>query len=103
MSLSTEKRKADQLRQAESHVLFNYIQPNGMYWQGTLATSAFVLSGREKKDLGTRLATQSKSIFDKERDRQGWNTRTRARQAFNNHQQWREDVRALCASWREEI
>ena len=26
-----------------------------------------------------------------------------ARQAVNNRQQWREDVRALCASWREEI
>lgn len=40
---------------------------------------------------------------EKERDRQGWNTWTRPRQAANNSQQWRGDVWALCASWREEI
>ena len=55
-----------------------------------------------KRNRGRPKTTWCRTV-DKERDRQRWNTWTRARQAANNRQQWREDVRALCASWREEI
>ena len=53
-----------------------------------------------KRSRGRPNTTWRRTV-EKERDRQGWNTWTRARQAANNRQQWREDVWALCASWHE--
>ena len=55
-----------------------------------------------KRNRG-RPKTTWRCTVEKGRDGQGWTTWAIARQAANNHQQWREDVRALCASWREEI
>ena len=55
-----------------------------------------------KRNRGRPKTTWCRTV-EKERDRQGWKSWTRTRQAANNRQQWREDVRALCASWREEI
>ena len=48
--------------------------------------------GRRSRD---RLKTTWRCTAEKETDRQGWSTWARARQAANNRQQWREDVRAL--------
>ena len=55
-----------------------------------------------KRNRGKPKTTWRRTV-EKERDGQGWNTWAIARQAANNCQQWREGVRALCASWREEI
>ena len=55
-----------------------------------------------KRNRGRPKTTWRRTV-EKERDRQAWNTWAIAREAANNRQQWREDVRALCASWREEI
>ena len=48
-----------------------------------------------KRNRGRPKKTWRRTV---ERDTQGWNTWTIARQAANNRQQWRKDVQALCAS-----
>ena len=56
--------------------------------------------GKRNRD---RPKTTWRRTLEKERDRQGWNTCAIARQAANNREQWREDVRASCASQRDLI
>ena len=68
-------------------------------------SSAVPLWRRRERDKGSTQEQDSQQTVDssggrmsqpyeKERDRQGWNTWTRARQSANSRQQWREDVPA---------
>ncbi len=52
--------------------------------------------GRLKNNLASHCG-------ERERDKHGWKTWTKARQEANSCQKWRKDFQALGASWREEI
>ena len=56
----------------------------------------------EGKRRRGRPKTTWRRTVEKERDGQGWNSWERARQVAQDRKRWKENVQALCASWRGE-